>query len=148
MPDKGVAAKITNPLTLIAVFAGLVETAGTLVLPNLDAALQKIFIWYVMLFPTALVVTFFLILCIKREILYAPKDFEDPEHFMQLAQKTVFSAETTDDSKRIRKYMNHSRAKAVEWMHQNNLERDSFTLFLLSDEYIEYRKKMINDLGI
>jgi hypothetical protein len=152
MADKSnVAAKITNPLTLIAVFAGLAETAGTLVLPNLDAALQKTFIWYVMLFPTTLVVTFFAILCFKREILYAPKDFENPEHFMRLAGKTEFSAETTDDSKKIRDFMNISQENMESiavWMSDNDLESESFALFLLSDEYTEQRKRMIRELEI
>jgi hypothetical protein len=152
MADKNsVVAKITNPLTLIAVFAGLAETAGTLVLPNLDKELQKIFVWYVMLFPTALVITFFTILCSKREILYAPRDFEDPEHFMQLAQKTWYSTDTIDDSQKIKDFMYASQENMeaiADWMSSNDLGDQSFALFLLSDEYTDHRKNMIRDLGI
>ena len=43
--------QISNPLTLIAVFAGLAEVAATTVLPMLSGTIQETFVWYVMLFP-------------------------------------------------------------------------------------------------
>ena len=40
--------KISNPLTIIGLFAGIAEVAGTVVLPFVSLELQKFFIWYVM----------------------------------------------------------------------------------------------------
>ena len=49
---------IKNPLTVIAVFAGLAEVSATIALPQLEAVVQAKFVWFVMLFPTLLVVLF------------------------------------------------------------------------------------------
>ena len=49
--------KISNPLTIIGMFAVLAEIAGTVVLPILNGNdNQDKFIWYVMFFPVFLVV--------------------------------------------------------------------------------------------
>ncbi|MGM0639348.1 MAG: hypothetical protein ACQET4_13845, partial [Pseudomonadota bacterium] len=40
------------------------------------------FIFFVMAFPSAIVVMFFFILWIRPTALYAPSDYDDPEHFL------------------------------------------------------------------
>lgn len=52
--------RIKNPLTIIGLFAGIAEVAGTAVLPLVSLELQKFFVWYVMGFPVLLVVLFFI----------------------------------------------------------------------------------------
>jgi hypothetical protein len=74
---------IKNPLTVIAVFAGLAEVSATIALPQLDIAIQSKFVWFVMLFPVLLVVLFFLMLWFKHQVLYAPSDFSDESNFMK-----------------------------------------------------------------
>lgn len=76
--------KISNPLTIIGIFAGIAEVAGTAVLPLVSSELQHIFIWYVMGFPVLLVVIFFLTLNRNNKVLYAPSDFTNEDNFMQL----------------------------------------------------------------
>lgn len=76
--------KISNPLTIIGIFAGIAEVAGTAVLPLVSSELQHIFIWYVMGFPVLLVVIFFLTLNRNHKVLYAPSDFSNEDNFMQL----------------------------------------------------------------
>ncbi|WP_101908636.1 MarR family transcriptional regulator [Marasmitruncus massiliensis] len=76
--------KISNPLTIIGIFAGIAEVAGTAVLPLVSSELQRIFIWYVMGFPVLLVVIFFLTLNRNHKVLYAPSDFSNEDNFMQL----------------------------------------------------------------
>ncbi|MCB6415113.1 FHA domain-containing protein [Faecalimonas umbilicata] len=76
--------KIQNPLTIIGIFAGIAEVAGTTVLPFVDTELQKIFICYVMGFPLLLVILFFLTLNKNPKVLYAPSDFADEKNFMKL----------------------------------------------------------------
>lgn len=76
--------KISNPLTIIGLFAGIAEIAGTVVLSLVSEDLQGIFIWYVMFFPVLLVVAFFYILKTSPSALYAPSDFTDENHYMKL----------------------------------------------------------------
>lgn len=79
-----VMKQIKNPLTIIGMFAGLAEVAGTVVLPFVEKELQGLFIWYIMGFPTLLVVLFFITLNKNPKVLYAPSDFEDESNFMKL----------------------------------------------------------------
>lgn len=74
---------IKNPLTVISIFAGLAEVSATIALPQLSEAVQFQFVWFVMLFPTLLVILFFLTLWVKREAFYAPSDFTNEENFMK-----------------------------------------------------------------
>ena len=76
--------KIHNPLTIIGLFAGTAEVAGTVVMPLLSVSVQKIFIWYVIGFPVLLVILFFLTLNFNPKVLYAPSDFSDENNFMKL----------------------------------------------------------------
>ncbi|MEK3920609.1 hypothetical protein [Paenibacillus sp. FSL K6-2393] len=79
-------SKVQNPLTIIAIFAGIAEIAGTGVLLGLPLEIQRTFIWFVMLFPVGLVAAFFLVLLFKHNVLYAPSDFVDENNFMNLLQ--------------------------------------------------------------
>lgn len=49
---------VSNPLTIIAIFAALAEIAGTIMLGLVDATIQSIFVWFVMIFPILIVVLF------------------------------------------------------------------------------------------
>lgn len=75
---------IKNPLTLLAIFAGLSDIAMTGVLPFLTSEIQGIFMWFVMGYPLLLVSGFFYILIWKREALYAPSDFRDDATWLQV----------------------------------------------------------------
>ncbi|WP_167348451.1 hypothetical protein [Paenibacillus etheri] len=79
--------KVQNPLTIIAIFAGIAEIAGTGVLLGLPLEIQKIFIWFVMLFPIGLVGLFFLVLLFNHKVLYAPSDFSNDQLFVDLLNK-------------------------------------------------------------
>ena len=74
---------VSNPLTIIAIFAALAEVAGTVVLALVDVSIQSIFVWFVMLFPILIVLLFFLTLNFNPKVLYAPSDFRDEENFLQ-----------------------------------------------------------------
>lgn len=80
MSDKFSAVK--NPLTIIAIFSGIAEISGTAVLPLVAAENQKLFIWFLMIFPTYLVSLFFFTLHKKPSALYAPSDFTDEGNYM------------------------------------------------------------------
>jgi hypothetical protein len=80
--------RVSNPLTIIAIFAGFAEIAGTFVLPFLDGQNQNIFLWFVMLFPALLVVCFFMTLNFNHKVLYAPSDFRSDESFLAASNFT------------------------------------------------------------
>ncbi|MDW9519142.1 hypothetical protein GOB43_17920 [Sinorhizobium meliloti] len=88
---------IRNPLTVIAVFAGLAEVSGTVVLPFLSPETQEIYVLFLMFFPILLVGLFFAVLYWKHHVLYAPSDYRTDETF-----RAMFVAATP--FARIRKY--------------------------------------------
>lgn len=73
---------VSNPLTIIAIFAALAEVAGTVALATVSKDLQEVFVWFVMGFPVLLVVLFFATLNFNPKVLYAPSDFRDDETFL------------------------------------------------------------------
>ncbi|MGG3839669.1 hypothetical protein ABEV00_21940 [Paenibacillus thiaminolyticus] len=80
-------SKVQNPLTIIAIFAGIAEIAGTAVLLALPIEIQRIFVWFVIGFPCGLVAVFFAVLVFKNEVLYAPSDFIDENHFISILNR-------------------------------------------------------------
>ncbi|MFS2107886.1 hypothetical protein [Ralstonia sp. Ralssp135] len=83
---------VRNPLTVIAIFAGLAEISGTVVLPILQGDVQGEYVLFLMFFPIFLVALFFFVLYKKHYVLYAPKDFNSDETFARLFE-TIPSAE-------------------------------------------------------
>lgn len=74
---------IKNPLTVIAIFSGLAEVSGTGVLPFIAPENQYVYIWFLMLFPSLLVIAFFLSLNFNPGSLYAPSDYKNEENFFR-----------------------------------------------------------------
>ena len=147
---------VSNPLTLIAIFAGLSETVSTAVLPLLDKSLQGQFMYFIMGFPTLLVLIFFGILILNRKILYAPGDFNDETNFMTLQGTSAYTATgQLQNSAIITKFIepegvpNHeNKVKLIHWMKQNGLSEVLVPIFLVSNEYSDQRQKAVTDLGL
>lgn len=78
---------IKNPLTIIAIFAAIVEISGTIVLPFIEKSNQMLYVWFLMVFPTLLVLLFFLTLNFNHKVLYAPSDYTNEDHFVQSLSK-------------------------------------------------------------
>lgn len=72
-----------NPITLIAIFAGIAEIAMTVTLLKLPDEQMSTFIWFVMVFPILLVSAFFYVLLKKPESLYAPSDYKNDSAFLK-----------------------------------------------------------------
>ncbi len=77
-------SRITNPMTIIAVFATLSETSAAISLPFLDNDECKIYIWFLISFPFYLLLLFFATLNFNYRSLYAPSDFEKGKHFIKV----------------------------------------------------------------
>lgn len=78
---------IKNPLTVIAIFAGIAEISGTTVLPFIESKNQDVFIWFLMIFPIFLVGAFFFTLNFNHKVLYAPSDYKDESNFLKMLNK-------------------------------------------------------------
>ena len=92
---------VRNPLTIIAIFAGIVEVGATSVLPFVNPELQKPFLWFLMLFPTLLVAVFFLTLNFNSRVLYAPSDFSNENNFMCALEKGLSKSPQIADLQHI-----------------------------------------------
>jgi len=82
---------IKNPLTIIAMFAGIAEISGTVILPFINPANQSLYIWFLMIFPFLLVIIFFLTLNFNHRVLYAPSDYKDEDNFIKSLQKASYA---------------------------------------------------------
>ncbi|NUU36521.1 hypothetical protein [Pseudomonas sp. C2B4] len=75
--------RITNPMTIIAIFATLSETSAAVSLPFLDNRDREIYVWFLISFPFYLLFLFFATLNFNYRSLYSPSDFEKDEHFLK-----------------------------------------------------------------
>lgn len=75
---------IKNPLTIIAIFAGIAEVSGTIVLPFISTENQAAFIYFLICFPTILVIVFFITLNFNNKVLYAPSDYKDETNYISI----------------------------------------------------------------
>ena len=80
---------IRNPLSIVAIFAAIVEVSGAAVLPFLSDGNQASYLWFLMLFPAFLVLVFFLTLNFNHTVLYAPSDFKEDSSFLDLLSRST-----------------------------------------------------------
>ncbi|MEO6680396.1 MAG: hypothetical protein ABIO21_23925 [Pseudomonas sp.] len=81
---KKLKKKISNPMTIIAIFATLSETSAAISLPFLDNDEREIYVWFLISFPFYLLFLFFLTLNFNYRSLYAPSDFNKNKHFIKV----------------------------------------------------------------
>lgn len=74
--------RITNPMTVIAIFATLSETSAAISLPFLENTEREVYVWFLISFPFYLLLLFFVTLNFNYRSLYAPSDYEKGEHFI------------------------------------------------------------------
>ncbi|TFH77881.1 MULTISPECIES: hypothetical protein [Pseudomonas] len=75
--------KITNPISVIAIFAFISETSAAVSLPFLDNDEREIYIWFLISFPFYLLFLFFITLNFNYRSLYAPSDFDNDKNFLK-----------------------------------------------------------------
>ncbi|MCP2074097.1 UNVERIFIED_ORG: hypothetical protein J2Y77_003533 [Pseudomonas lini] len=128
---------ITNPMTLIAIFATLSETSAAISLPFLDDQDREYYLWFLISFPFYLLLLFFITLNFNYRSLYSPSDFRKSKHFIK----------TMDDSTcRHRRVLRRADKvkKSVMRGHRrkHDPQRFIFLLFSPSGELIAvYRAK-------
>src|SRR5262245_48915471 len=79
---------VSNPLTIIGLFCGVVEVVGLIVMGTgkITPEAQRDLIWLVKWFPLVLVSLFCITLWFKDRVLYAPGDFKDEKNYLDLAR--------------------------------------------------------------
>lgn len=82
---------VKNPLTVIAIFASTAEVSGTAILPFLDSNNQSTYLWFLMLFPVVLILMFFITLNKNHRVLYAPSDFLNQDHFVDILKNNTIN---------------------------------------------------------
>lgn len=70
---------ITSPLTVIALFAAIVEASALASLPFLSEDSQGVYTWFLVGFPPFLTVLFFITLNFNSRALFSPPDADTPE---------------------------------------------------------------------
>lgn len=154
--------QVSNPLTLIAIFASLAEVAATAVLPLLTGAVQGVFVWFVMLFPVLLVVLFFITLNWNHGVLYAPSDFSDESNFL----RTLFGDRSVKDvtiegygseaevQAKLREFwkpggtVSSANEKALQdWLTANDLPSLPISSFLYGADYASARQQAVGALS-
>jgi hypothetical protein len=81
--------KVSNPLTIIAIFAGITEAMCTIALAATSDQNEIWIVIFLVSFPTALVIMFFLTLNFNHKVLYAPSDYTDEANFMMASNLGV-----------------------------------------------------------
>jgi hypothetical protein len=149
---------IRNPLSTIALFAGLSEISGTVVLPFINTAGQSQFLWFLMLFPTFLVLLFFLTLWFRHGVLYAPSDYRDEGNFLKSFDRASFEEVSRKIEHEVKEQMSletadtitssiAERGIATSNSHSRNLT-DSEIEGLTRDRYRMAEDLVLKDLAI
>jgi len=76
-----------NPLGIIALFLALVHGMNVVlveVASDLDPNQRQIIIWFLVLFPVLVLITFYLLVTKHPDKLYAPSDFTDEANFVRI----------------------------------------------------------------
>jgi hypothetical protein len=132
---------VGNPLTVIAIFAGLAEVASTVVLAFLPPNLQETFLWFVMGFPTALVIAFFATLNFNRGALYAPGDFKDEENFVRSLERRAQVRGTFDE---VSIGIEQTKIEASELSGEHSFHEQREIIAKLTAQITDLEKKFSN----
>jgi hypothetical protein len=141
---------IKNPLTVIAIFAGLAEVSGTVVLPFLQKDAQHVYVWFLMGFPLLLVILFFVTLFLRHYVLYAPSDFKEDRSFTDLLERpsaTLRSEQLKEEAGEIEAVATPEEDAGQPTIHAKDiLKRDARATALLAEELV--LAKLSRELGV
>lgn len=156
MANRNSFAKVQNPLTMVSIFAAISEVAMAYVITKLSDNLQQIFIWFVMAFPSVLVIIFFFILYKKPAVFFSPGDYQKEELYVSsigigkidnISEQRFKSLEDTlntvvdhidkkTDSKKTAEAPKLDIRESIQ--RQQELEENNFYAFLTRDLKIDH----------
>lgn len=134
----------TSPLTIIAIFAGIIEASALASLPFLSEGSQTIYTWFLVCFPFFLTVLFFLTLNFNYKSLYIPitkvEPHEPPTPAVEdtapdpvVADNVITVALSGDDAraviqKQLLRSLEQQPAKSFSWVIYNLDSRTCITV--------------------
>ncbi len=150
--------RVSNPLTMIAIFSGVAETTTVAVLPFLDESYhQQVdrLVYFAVFYPSAILLLFFITLWLNPVVLYGPGDYKDEQLFIDSVKGQATDKASDDTIGKIDKYWKPdgskinalNSAKIRAWLKSQNIDA-SITSFIHVDEYKEFRARIIEDLNI
>jgi hypothetical protein len=86
-----------NPVSIIALFAGLSEASAATALPFLGENNRDIYVWFLIVFPCTLTFLFFLTLNFNYKVLYAPSDFSNEKNFLKIIKNNELALKSEKD---------------------------------------------------
>ncbi|HDS1736084.1 MULTISPECIES: hypothetical protein [Pseudomonas] len=119
--------KSLTPLTLIAIFAGIIEASALASLPFLSEKSQTIYTWFLVGFPFFLTVLFFLTLNFNHQSLYLPGPHEEADRAQvqgELRDDRIIALSGPEAGKMI-------EAHVLRCINQADPQAQSWTLFNL-----------------
>lgn len=90
-----------NPVSIIALFAGLSEASAATALPFLGENNRDIYVWFLIVFPCTLTFLFFLTLNFNYKVLYAPSDFSNEKNFLKIIKSNEFALKGEKDDDKV-----------------------------------------------
>lgn len=142
---------IRNPLTIIAIFAGIAEISGTAVLPFISDGNQGTYVWFLMVFPVLLVVLFFFTLNFNHKVLYAPSDFKNEENFFKSLASVSHAERAEKLQEEVREIEYEASAEARQITESQSETKDASSLQkslnIIRDRYIFAEELVIKKLS-
>ena len=150
---KDIISHVKNPLSVIAIFASIVEVSAATALPFLYEENQTLFTWFLMCFPTLLILLFFGTLNFNNKVLYAPSDYKDENNFHvagqqvklaseeEVLEKKVLDRELEEDKNKPNISDMSNFLKKAE-LEDHNIDEE-IKSFIISDESQKYKNSSI-----
>jgi hypothetical protein len=136
--------RINNPLTIIAIFAALAEVSATVAIGLIDKSLHHIFIWFIIGFPSLLVVLFFLTLNFNTKVMYSPSDYKDDKSFMDSIFGGYYGNKKNEETDNFinekitqeleNKILGNIQPKLEKLQQENNIEELKKEIAIIKDE--------------
>jgi hypothetical protein len=127
---------VKNPLTIIAIFAGIAEVSGTTVLPFITPQNQGIFIYFLIIFPTILIILFFVTLNFNNKALYAPSDFSNEENYIKIFRYDISKQENIELTITTESLLKKLNKELLDYKESNNEK-----MLLIENELKVYKQK-------
>ncbi|MFH0728780.1 MAG: hypothetical protein V2B19_20900 [Pseudomonadota bacterium] len=129
---------VKNPLSIIAIFSGLAEVSGSVVMPLVDSNIQHIYVWFLMLFPCLIVILFFITLYFRPKNLYAPSDYKDEQLFFNLIGDSTLLQKEEATVKEVEEIKNEGeQTKDVIELQSKVLLSEQYALSRIEEEFLE-----------
>lgn len=91
-----------NPLGVIALFVFLIEVIATVSLRIVvNTPYAPLLVYFIVVYPVGIALLFFLILWLRREVLFGPMDYRDDRTFKEILLKKVEAMEVRQAAREI-----------------------------------------------